>query len=1268
MANAEAAVAAGPSPQTCPICRGVFANSDLLGVHSISHTQYAEEYVYDTAHLQRCAVTGMSGLLRDYKLWCDDEVCDVIRWMRAQFPLVEQCLRPLLRSFVVRAMMYVCVKFVQVNAATGEVLRRVRRYIPSLRTEQIVDLNDWYANHVERLGNTLNKLTNVDGSEWQLENLDYVLLKVSLSENMIGHGTFVLPEKLRNMHAVVNVKCESNCFLYAVLSMLHYDDIESHKDRVTKYTSWLNELNCKGIDVNNIDIARDVPKFERMNDLKINVHVWERGLRGVRYNSRNNTSPKTINLLLVVDKDGHKHYVGVHKLTRLYNHTKKTHNQPFMCERCIQSFKKQETFETHYEWCRRGKPQIELMPSNCEYKYASLGNELSPLRVVYADAECFIEKETNIHVPAAVGMYDAWHKDSGCCGNYKAWQGEDCVLKFLTELESMVKEQFQHSTMTRKQMIISPQQQQEFYASTHCLKCNKKFTEKLYKVRDHCHISGQYRGALCYLCNCKLTLKRHKLPVIFHNLKNYDAHLIIKHGIGKFRHWKLSCIAQTSEKFMTISAKIPVGKTSKGRTIYFTLSFIDSFQFMPASLSTLAENQTALPITEAMKRNIPSVSEEVLRRKGVFPYSYFTSLAVLNETELPSREAFTNDLTNEQCSEADYQHAVRAWQEFNCNTFCDFMLNYLELDVRILADVFEEFRRLSLSQDGLDPVHYVSLPGLSFHSAFKMTNESIDLLKDSFMYNMFERGIRGGLTFVNVHHAKDCIVEEAGEKYKQILMYFDKNNLYGSALCEFLPHSNFHLLLESEIRNLFPTTQHIINLDTEGETGYYFEVDLNYPSEIHRKTEDFPLAPETAPVTEEMLSDYMKQLYQNIMTRRRTQNNEQASQSPEFQRKTASFKSSYKLLLSQNNKQHYCVHFKILKYYLQQGMQLTKIHNCIQFTQKRFLRPYIEFNSEQRALAQSKHEKDFYKYKNNSLFGKTLEDVRKHGNYKLVTCEQQMQKLLASPLFIDRDIITQDITGVKTMKPKVHLNRPIFVGQAVLDHSKLEMYKLFYETLPSCSLIHKIKLLGGDTDSFFLQLTISIDKTADDVLLNLKHIVDFSNYPPTHPLFSNDNKARLGCFKDEVAGRVIEEMILLRPKMYSMKLRDDDESIKRAKGIGRSIVKNNLRHTHYQQAYHQTKESTVEMTILKSSSHTVQTHTFTKQGLSIWEDKRVWCSANVSLPHGHIDSPVVYHGPKHVLPPPAGDVSSVHSIDCRKRQMCDDEVSADVLQKRCRCD
>ena len=266
-----------------------------------------------------------------------------------------------------------------------------------------------------------------------------------------------------------------------------------------------------------------------------------------------------------------------------------------------------------------------------------------------------------------------------------------------------------------------------------------------------------------------------------------------------------------------------------------------------------------------------------------------------------------------------------------------------------------------------------------------------------------------------------------------------------------------------------------------------------------------------------------------------------------------------------------------------------------------------------------------------------MEDVRKHMSYSIVIDENKLQKQVSSPLFLDRDIITEDIVGVKMVKPKIVLDKPIYIGQAVLDYSKLTMYTLFYQTLPSCPLIKKLELLGGDTDSFFLEITTDTHVKVSDVLENLKECVDFSNYPPNHPQYSIDNKAKLGCFKDECAGSEIEEIILLKPKMYSIKMKDSIEGIKRAKGVSRANVKS-MRHEAYKDVYEQAKETYVNMTILKSTEHIVHTTTFRKRALSCLEDKRCWLSPNHSLPHGHIDSPIPRPKRRRTLPPPSGDV------------------------------
>ena len=258
----------------------------------------------------------------------------------------------------------------------------------------------------------------------------------------------------------------------------------------------------------------------------------------------------------------------------------------------------------------------------------------------------------------------------------------------------------------------------------------------------------------------------------------------------------------------------------------------------------------------------------------------------------------------------------------------------------------------------------------------------------------------------------------------------------------------------------------------------------------------------------------------------------------------------------------------------------------------------------------------------------------------MLTRWDDTEKLTMSPLFLDIDVFSEAVVGVHMFKNKVVLEKPVYIGQAVLDYSKLEMYNLYYKILRKCPLINQVELVGGDTDSFFLALHTGKEVSLESILRNLGQYFDSSNYPQDHPLYSVANKAKLGCFKDEAAGKVIEEMFLLRPKMYSMKYLGVDDGIKRAKGIARHLVASTS-HDTYREAFSSSAETSYQITQLRSHIHTVETVTFRKRGLSAWEDKRCWLDANSSVPHGSYLSGLP---PKRrrVFPTPCtGDVSNL---------------------------
>ena len=241
------------------------------------------------------------------------------------------------------------------------------------------------------------------------------------------------------------------------------------------------------------------------------------------------------------------------------------------------------------------------------------------------------------------------------------------------------------------------------------------------------------------------------LPVIFHNLQGYDAHLFIKR-LSKIPG-DLNCIPSTEEKYISFSKKIKVGEYQSRRTgetvsLYFEIRFIDSFNFLQTSLANLVGNlqrDDFINTKEVFKD--PNLLD-LLTRKGVYPYDYVSSIEKLFEKQLPPKEDFYSKLNDEDITDADYQHAINVWNKFNCKTICDYHDLYLMTDVLLLADVFENFQATCLKHYNLDPAHYYTSPGLAWDACLKETGQELQLLHDYDMLMLFERGIRSGITHI----------------------------------------------------------------------------------------------------------------------------------------------------------------------------------------------------------------------------------------------------------------------------------------------------------------------------------------------------------------------------------------------------------------------------------------------------------------------------------------------------------------------------------------
>ena len=213
----------------------------------------------------------------------------------------------------------------------------------------------------------------------------------------------------------------------------------------------------------------------------------------------------------------------------------------------------------------------------------------------------------------------------------------------------------------------------------------------------------------------------------------------------------------------------------------------------------------------------------------------------------------------------------------------------------------------------------------------------------------------------------------------------------------------------------------------DGPEGFILEVDLEYPQELHDEHNAYPLAPERMVVQKEWMSEYQHGLLGKGMA------------SAEVE----------KLVPNLRDKNHYVLHYRNLQLYLGLGMKLKKVHRALRFEQSPWMEPYIRMNTELRKQATSAFEKDLYKLMNNSVFGKTMENLRKRVDVKLVRAheEDKLRRLLTSPSFARANIFDDDLAAIEVHKSRLVLNRPVYVGMSILDLSKTLMYDFYYGSL-----------------------------------------------------------------------------------------------------------------------------------------------------------------------------------------------------------------------------
>ena len=1032
------------------------------------------------------------------------------------------------------------------------------------------NINALYDEMMNEIDKQVDLLQDTEGSGWEFVELDKIDILTVVYDPLSARKWIPLPKHLSDKKAVINIQNkDENCFMWCIA--LAISPTETNPQRVDKNLKEVAKtLNMKGIRAPTpID---DIEKFENQNP---DIAVVVLGL-----NEFNNVIPLrpskfTIErkhfVLLLLIKD---HYTLVNSSSKLISSQhSKNKGKTFTCWNCLNFFRDKDKFLYHRDQCQNHNPQTLTMPKagtfvefknyqhTKKYPFAIYADiESLTKKIEYCDVNPEISYTTKIqkHEPISYVFRFVSFDQSVIENKTIIYTGEDAMENLVIELEYLASLIYK---IPQAKPIYGREEKIKQTNTNYCHLCGEGGFLTRKKLRDFNFYTGEYLGPCHYDCRSK---QPEFIPIFFHNLSHYDSHLFITNLASKINGERIDVIPNNEQNYISYTkhSQVDVKENDEGekKNIYFKLRFVDSLKFMGSSLASLASN---LPNNKFfnLENRFSGSQLKLAKRKGVFPYDWFNSLEKLNYKSLPPKEEFYSLLKGEGISEEEYAFALEVWEVFGCETFKDYLELYNEIDVLLLADVFENFRDICMENYGIDPAYYYTSPGLFWDAMLKETKVRLELLSDIDQFYFFKRMIRGGISNVSNRYAEANNIYMGDlynpEKEKSYICYFDANNLYGFIMMQKLPYKGFTWMTNEEMDYLFKNQKKEI-----WETmPCALEVDLEYPKDLHDLHNDLPLCPE------------------NKETKNKIN----------------------KLIPNLNNKEKYVIHYRTLLLCLRLGLKLKKIHKGIKFEESDWMKPYIDKNTRLRTLADNEFDKDFFKLGNNSVFGKTFEDETKRCSVELVTSGRRLKKLASKGNFKGIRLFKDNLVSVHMAVTEVKVKKPIYVGATVLDTSKIPMYEFHYEYIKE-KYGENAKLLDMDTDG--VKYYIKTEDIYKDMNENIS-IFDTSNYPKNHPsgIKSGINKKVPGKFKDELGGEPIIGYVGLRPKLYSYLTLSNKEE-KKAKGVKKNIIKNGMKFKDYKDCLFNKTILKREQYNIRSYDHEVYTEKINKIALSPFDDKR----------------------------------------------------------------
>ena len=814
-------------------------------------------------------------------------------------------------------------------------------------------------------------------------------------------------------NAILNVENNDKyCFLWSILAYLHPCN-NNHPNRVSNYRQYFHELIIQDFDFTNGFKCSDVHKFNELNNLSVNIfelnfyqdqNQWKHKLIPIEV-SKNN-SDRVIDLAIYKN-----HYVLIKKLDVFLG----DHNKKFICRRCLSSYTSENMLIKHKLKCENNEITT-IKTSNESHLYWKKHFHKNPLYFrIYADFEADNEKDDSVVGNKTTNIYkqnpvlNGYHivselEDVLKSEYYKSPLGYDNIDWFVDEVIKLENKMAFYFKNTKKDIIMTDDDEEEYRNNNICRFCEKII--KSDKVRDHCHLTGNYRGPAHSECNINVTQDQSNfIPFIFHNFSNYDCHMFFKKLVDKKNDKvKFDIIPKTNEEYISVT--------------YGCIRFIDSYRFLSSGLDSLVktlvdnsnktlknlkaevvDNDKILQIInkieeEDWRKNYPNENKNLeeedrtiedlkkdypdeiknleeslldyigendlkilkiefpdkwkyLTRKLAYPYEYFNSIDdYQNPVDILEKKDFFSKLKNKCPDDEEIERTKEIIKIFDIKNGEELTEIYLKSDVLLLACVFEKFIKVSVNEFKINPLYCVSLPGYTWLCGLKYTGINLQTLQDKDIILLLENNIRGGISSV----MGDRYIKSNDNKKK---LYIDANNLYGHSMSEPLPYDEIKFDITVKLDDILCTPD-------DSDIGYFVEVDLIYPDNIKERTKNFPFAPENKKINPDNYNDYMKEI------------------------KPDTYIQTSKLICDWSDKKNYLVHYRVLKFYVRHGMIVDQVHSIISFKQSRWLERYINFNTQKRNQAVNDFEKDFYKLLNNAFYGKTMENVRNRLKIKFI--------------------------------------------------------------------------------------------------------------------------------------------------------------------------------------------------------------------------------------------------------------------------------------------